>query len=121
MPDFELFERAALVAGAPIEFFEFGERQAAVAQAVGVSFDGLAQCQAHLALSHVNAYMRLSQSDRTPYDVLEFLYGEVTAAKLHMRRRQHIPPPRPACPAHAVQPLPHPVPTHPSQLSTSDS
>ena len=30
------------------------------------------------------AYVRLSQSDRTPYDVFEFLYGEGTAAKLHI-------------------------------------
>ena len=50
----------------------------------GASFDGLTQDQARLALSHVNAYVRLSQSDRTPYDVFEFLYGEGTAAKLHI-------------------------------------
>jgi IS30 family transposase len=52
----------------------------------GASFDGLAQDQAYLALSHVNAYVRLSQSDRTPYDVFEFLYGEGTAAKLHIAK-----------------------------------
>ena len=52
----------------------------------GVSFDGLTQDQAYLALSHVNAYVRLSQSDRTPYDVFEFLYGEGSAARLHIAR-----------------------------------
>ena len=52
----------------------------------GASFDGLTQDQARLALSHVNAYVRLPQSDRTPYDVFEFLYGEGTAAKLHIAR-----------------------------------
>ena len=52
----------------------------------GVSFDGLTQAQASLALSHVNAYVRLSQSDRTPYDVFEFLYGEGAAAKLHIMK-----------------------------------
>ena len=52
----------------------------------GASFDGLTQDQAYLALSHVNAYVRLSQSDRTPYDVFEFLYGEGTAAKLHIAK-----------------------------------
>ena len=52
----------------------------------GASFDGLTQDQACLALSHVNAYVRLSQSDRTPYDVFEFLYGEGTAAKLHIMK-----------------------------------
>ena len=52
----------------------------------GASFDGLTQDKAYLALSHVNAYVRLSQSDRTPYDVFEFLYGEGTAAKLHIAK-----------------------------------
>ena len=52
----------------------------------GVSFDGLTQDQACLALSHVNAYVRLSQSNRTPYDVFEFLYGRGTAAKLHIAK-----------------------------------
>ncbi|MGN0855226.1 MAG: transposase [Kiritimatiellia bacterium] len=52
----------------------------------GVSLDGLSQDQAYLALSHVNAYVRLSQSDRTPYDVFEFLYGEGMAAKLHIMK-----------------------------------
>lgn len=47
---------------------------------------GAAQEQACLALSHVNSYVRLSQSDRTPFDVFEFLYGEGTAAKLHISR-----------------------------------
>ena len=48
----------------------------------GVSFDGLTQEDASLMMSHVNAYVRLSQSDRTPYDVFEFIHGEGTAAKL---------------------------------------
>ena len=52
----------------------------------GASFDGLTQDQAYLALSHVNAYVRLSQSNRTPYDVFEFLYGRGTAAKLHIAK-----------------------------------
>ncbi len=43
---------------------------------VVAAFDPLTQGLAHLALSHVNAYVRLSQSDRTPFDVFEFLYSE---------------------------------------------
>ena len=52
----------------------------------GVSFDALTQEQAYLALSHVNAYVRLAQGDRTPFEVFEFLYGEGAAAKLHIAR-----------------------------------
>ena len=52
----------------------------------GVSFDSLTQEQACLALSHVNAYVRYAQGDRTPYDVFEFLYAEGTAAKLHIKK-----------------------------------
>ena len=52
----------------------------------GVPFDGLTQAQAYLALSHVNAYVRHAQGDRTPFEVFEFLYGEGTAAKLHIER-----------------------------------
>lgn len=52
----------------------------------GVSFDSLTQAQASLALSHVNAYVRHAQGDRTPFEVFEFLYGEGTAAKLHIER-----------------------------------
>ena len=52
----------------------------------GVSFDALTQEQAYLALSHVNAYVRLAQGDRTPFEVFEFLYGEGTAAKLHIAK-----------------------------------
>lgn len=55
----------------------------------GVSFDSLTQAQAYLALSHVNAYVRGSQGDRTPYEVFEFLYGSGTAAKLHI---EHVDP-----------------------------
>ena len=52
----------------------------------GVSFDSLTQEQAYLVLSHVNAYIRYAQGDRTPYDVFEFLYGVGTAAKLHISK-----------------------------------
>ena len=52
----------------------------------GVSFDSLTQDQAYLALSHVNAYVRYAQGNKTPYDVFEFLYGEGTAAKLHIAK-----------------------------------
>lgn len=52
----------------------------------GVSFDGLTQAQASLALSHVNAYVRHAQDDRTPFEVFDFLYGEGTATKLHIER-----------------------------------
>ena len=52
----------------------------------GTSFDTLTQEQAYLALSHVNAYVRLAQGDRTPFEVFEFLYGEGTAAKLHITK-----------------------------------
>ena len=50
----------------------------------GVSFDSLTQEQAYLALSHVNAYIRYVNGNRTPYEVFEFLYGKGTAAKLHI-------------------------------------
>ena len=52
----------------------------------GVSFDALTQEQAYLALSHVNAYVRYVNGNKTPYDVFEFLYGEGTAEKLHISR-----------------------------------
>ena len=52
----------------------------------GTSFDGLSQPQADLLFSHVNADVRKSMNDRTPYDVFEFLYGEGTAARLHISR-----------------------------------
>lgn len=52
----------------------------------GVSFDSLTQEQAHLALSHVNAYVRRAKGDKTPYEAFEFLYGEGTAARLHIAR-----------------------------------
>ena len=34
----------------------------------------------------LNAYVRLAQGDRTPFEVFEFLYGEGTAAKLHIAK-----------------------------------
>ena len=43
-------------------------------------FDALTQEQAYLALTHVNAYVRLAQDGRTPIEALEFLYGVGTAA-----------------------------------------
>ena len=46
----------------------------------------LEQEQIDLALSHVNAYIRQSQSDRTPYDVFEFIRGEGVAAKLRIAK-----------------------------------
>ena len=52
----------------------------------GVSFDQLTQEQANLAFSHVNAYVRGAQGDKTPCDVFEFLYGEGTAARLHIAK-----------------------------------
>ena len=52
----------------------------------GVSFDGLTQEDASLMMSHVNAYVRLSQSDRTPYDVFEFLHGKGMAERLHIAK-----------------------------------
>ena len=52
----------------------------------GVSFDALEQGQIDPALSHVNAYIRQSQSDRTPYDVFEFIRGEGVAAKLRIAK-----------------------------------
>ena len=55
----------------------------------GTSFEALTQEKLDLALSHVNAYIRPTQNDRTPYDVFEFLRGKGVAEKLHIRR---IPP-----------------------------
>jgi IS30 family transposase len=52
----------------------------------GVSFDSLTQEQADLAFSHVNAYVRGTLDDKTPYEVFAFLYGEGTAAKLHIAK-----------------------------------
>ena len=52
----------------------------------GVSFDGFTQEDASLMMFHVNAYVRPSQSDRTPYDVFEFIHGEDTAAKLNIAK-----------------------------------
>ena len=52
----------------------------------GMSFDGLSQPQADLLFSHVNADVRKSMNDRTPYDVFEFLYGAGTAARLRVSR-----------------------------------
>ena len=46
------------------------------------TFDGLSQPQADLLFSHVNADMRKSMNDRTPYDVFEFLYGAGACARL---------------------------------------
>jgi|LFRM01.1.fsa_nt_gb IS30 family transposase len=51
-----------------------------------VSFDALGQEHIDLAMSHVNAYIRQSQSDRTPYDVFEFIRGPGIAAKLHIAK-----------------------------------
>ena len=50
----------------------------------GVSFDSLTQKQADLAFSHVNAYIRYVNGNRTPYDVFEFLYGRKMAEKLNI-------------------------------------
>jgi hypothetical protein len=50
----------------------------------GVSFDTLTQKQADLAFSHVNAYIRYVNGNRTPYDVFEFLYGRKMAEKLNI-------------------------------------
>ena len=52
----------------------------------GVSFDAPGQEQTDLALSHVNAYIRQSQSDRTPLDVFEFIRGPGISAKLHIAK-----------------------------------
>ena len=57
-----------------------------VRETLPVSFDQLTQEQAYLALSHVNAYVRYVNGNKTPYDVFEFLYGEGAAAKLHIAR-----------------------------------
>lgn len=48
----------------------------------GTSFDGLTQKKVNLMMSHINAYVRLSQSDKTPYEVFEFMYGKGVAEKL---------------------------------------
>ncbi len=48
----------------------------------GTSFDDFTQDRIHLALSHVNAYVRLAQGDKTPYDLFSFYYGREAAGKL---------------------------------------
>ena len=50
----------------------------------GVSFDTLTQKQSDLVFSHVNAYIRYVNGNRTPYDVFEFLYGQKMAEKLNI-------------------------------------
>ena len=52
----------------------------------GTSFDNLNQRQVSLAMSHVNAYVRYVQSDRTPYDVFTMHYGEAAATALGIAR-----------------------------------
>ena len=52
----------------------------------GVSFDDLRQEDVDLAVAHLNAYVRQSQSDRTPREVLDFIYGEGTADRLGVAR-----------------------------------
>lgn len=51
----------------------------------GTSFDMLTQNQAYLALSHVNAYIRYVNGNKTPYEVFEFFYGKGMANKLHIK------------------------------------
>ena len=48
----------------------------------GTSFDNLSQALVSLAMSHVNAYVRYVQSDKTPYEVFTMHYGTDAAAKL---------------------------------------
>ena len=52
----------------------------------GVSFDALTQTQANLIFSHVNAYVRYVNGNRTPYDVFEFLHGQGMAEKLNIMK-----------------------------------
>lgn len=48
----------------------------------GTSFDDLTQEKVNLMMSHINAYVRLSHDDKTPYDAFGFLYGKGAAEKL---------------------------------------
>lgn len=48
----------------------------------GTSFDNLSQEKVSLAMSHVNAYVRHVQGDKTPYDIFTFYYGADAAAGL---------------------------------------
>ena len=52
----------------------------------GVSFDSLTQDQACLALSHVNAYVRYAQGNKTPYDVFESRPQSSTSRRSTRRR-----------------------------------
>lgn len=48
----------------------------------GTSFDSLSQKKVDLMMSHINAYVRLSHDNKTPYDAFEYLYGKGVAEKL---------------------------------------
>lgn len=50
------------------------------------SFDGLAQADLDLALSHVNSYLRESLKDRNPYDLFTYAFGTQVAELFGIRR-----------------------------------
>ena len=50
------------------------------------SFDGLAQADLDLAMSHVNSYLRESLQDRTPYDLFADAFGTQVAELFGIRR-----------------------------------
>lgn len=52
----------------------------------GSSFDGLAQCDISLMMSHINSYSREKMNDKSPYDVFGFLYGYDVLEKLGISR-----------------------------------
>jgi len=52
----------------------------------GSSFDGLAQEDVNVALSHVNSYTRPVLNDRAPFDLFAFIYGGEILGKLGIRR-----------------------------------
>jgi transposase, IS30 family len=52
----------------------------------GTSFDGLAQGDIDLMMSHINSYSRPALNDKTPFDLFTFIYGEDIPGRLGMRK-----------------------------------
>jgi IS30 family transposase len=52
----------------------------------GRPIDGFAQEDIDMMMNHVNSYCRKSINDRTPYEMLAFIYGEDAAKKLGLER-----------------------------------
>ena len=52
----------------------------------GISFDNLTQADIDLMMNHINSYGRPSLGDRSPYEMMSFMYGERILDLLHCHR-----------------------------------